>query len=186
MTRTALCLFLLLAISICAPNFVLASNTIRVTAGAKFLEGKEWDQNDQQPELGVECVFGKAQLYLAGSRSDHPGVMFNEEAELIGSTFEVGAGLNQTWTKGRMNAYLAGGLMVSRVELKIVTAGGREFSDVGVNPGGWLELGAFRRLGRHIDLGGQVKGNLTGSDDEGMAPSTGSAAHVALTLGYGW
>src|SRR5262245_60447116 len=135
--------------------------------GQKVFDSDDWDPIDKQTAIGANGVFGPGtwpvhiETFLShASKSKDaqgeisPGVPFTYHVEA--DTWEFGAGVNKTWTSGKLYPYLDAGIDYAKVDLTASQAG-TSFSDDANGFGFWGGGGAFYRLGTRFNVGGAIR-----------------------------
>ena len=143
-----------------------------------------------QAEFGALISFGQDKwpvhiaIDLLGSTQDDTisGV------KLTGSTNELDFGARKQWEKGNARPFLGGGLGWVKGELK-ASSGGVSISSDDSSVGGWVDAGAFWRLGQRFNLGlegryskAKIKPEVSGV----TADVEAGGLHLGLLLGFGW
>lgn len=174
-------------------NFVL---------GQKVYDSEDWDPIDKQPVFGVEAAFGPAtwpvhiMTFLQRSSKSKDQVVDDAGTPVSvtfdADTWEFGAGLNKTWTAGKLYPYVGAGLDYIKVD---VTAHVDQLtgSDDANGFGFFGGAGAFYRIGTRFNLGGTVRYSSANVDfnayDTGNVEFSGADVNAGgLTFGFlvGW
>jgi hypothetical protein len=176
-------------------NFVL---------GQKVFDSEDWDPIDKQPVFGVEAAFGPStwpvhiMTFLQRSSKSKDEVI-DSGTGLVNVTFEAdtwefGAGINKTWTSGKLYPYLGAGIDYAKVDVTL-KQGGTSTSDDGNGFGFWGGGGAFYRIGTRFNVGGTVRYSSadvdfnafdTGNVEFGGAELDAGGVTFGFLLGWGW
>lgn len=180
-----------------SPAWAGGDGHVNFFLGQKSLDSDDWTPLDKQPEFGAVMSFGQdnwpvhiAVDVLASADETTLYDPFAGNVTFTGSTFEVDAGVRKIWKRGRVLPYIGGGVGVigaaTKVDNGFVSV---EASDAAL--GFWAGTGLFFRLGRHFNLGLDVRYSNASVDLDfggGMVARDVSVGglHYGLLLGFGW
>ena len=173
--------------------------------GQKIFDSEDWDPIDKQTTFGAEGVFGPStwpvhiDTYLARASQEKTAYADDGFGGTISytadaTTYEVGAGLNKTWTRGKFYPYLNAGALMAKIDVTF-RQGGTSTSDDDKGFGFWGGGGAFYRVGSTFNLGGAVRYSSadvtfnafdTGNVSFGGANVKAGGLTFGVLLGWGW
>jgi len=181
---SVLSLFLLVAILLLPVVAHASTGAVHVFVGQKFLGEDEWEPVEHQLEVGIDAAMGGDSWpiwinfgILAASADDEIG----GGDQLEGSTMELYAGINKTWTGNQFHPYVSGGFAFVNSDVEVRDVNDdivAEDDDSG--PGLYVQGGGYWRVGSSLNLGGMLRYSVFGDDFEG------GGVHLGVTIGWGW
>jgi hypothetical protein len=204
--RLGACLLFAAALLVLSAHSALAGpGYVNFLIGQKVFDSDDWDPIDKQTAIGAEGVFGPSTwpvhltTYLnhASKTKDatgetSPGVTFTYHIEA--DTWEFGAGVNKTWTAGKLYPYVGAGGVYAKTDMTARQAG-YSVSDDANGFGLWGGTGAFYRLGTRFNVGGALRYSSvkvdfnafdTGNVSFGGADVQAGGLTFGVLLGWGW
>ena len=198
----------LLALS-ALPTPLLATETqghASVQLGWKWLDGETWGDVKHQDEFGACLSIGgrgwpvhialdvlRSDKRVAYDASRYGGIGVQT---YDGTTLEVATGVRKIFDAGTTHPYVGGGLVWIDSSLRREQLGLGETRDADAF-GGWLDVGAFWRLGPRFSLGLDLRWSHAESDNP-TGPSGPDRAspfpetyrlggvHGGVTFGFAW
>lgn len=176
---------LLLALVLLPAVTHASQGAVNVFVGQKFLGEDEWEPVEHQLEVGIDAAMGGDDWpiwinfgILASNGDDELG----NGDEIEGSTMELYAGVNKTWTRHQFRPFVSGGFAYvnSDVEVRDDVDGDVLFEDDDSGPGLYAQGGGYWRIGSSFNLGGMLRYSVFSDDFEG------GGVHLGIILGYGW
>jgi len=169
--------------------------------GQKLFDSDEWDPIDKQSSFGVEGAFGPGRwpvqmaAYLSRASGEeatsYSGTQFNLDA----TTYEIGIGLNKTFTAGKIYPYVGAGLVHAKVDFTAQQSG-TSASDEGSGFGGWGGAGLFYRVGSTFNLGAAARYSSVDVDFNAYTSTSGvpipggtidaGGFTFGVLVGWGW
>jgi hypothetical protein len=165
--------------------------------GQKWLKESEWSPVDQQPELGVLFAFApeRSPIYFAidalySRDTQTMDTSLYGAVEVEGTTQEYSIGIRKVWNgDGRSTRpFLGAGGCVVLSDLNLDSAAvTRHLGDKSY--GVWIEGGITWRLGKHVNLGFELRYSTASASFEGLGQPIDVDAggfHAGVLIGYGW
>jgi hypothetical protein len=173
---------------LCAGS-VQAAGNINGTVGVRQLDKDQWSPNDQQLAIGVISDFSLgASLPLYMSFGAQVSV---DESKIDGDTYtgsvvDVTAGLKLMPRSGTFRPYVQAGIATVGAAFEFDSDYYEDDSDNDGSIGYYAGVGAIWRIGRHFNLGADVRW-LGGTSVElfGYKGDVDSLS-ASVVIGYGW
>jgi hypothetical protein len=197
--RRALILVLfVIAADVAAPGvWARYEGNLNFMIGQKWLKDSEWSPVSEQPELAVLFAFApeRSPIYFAID------VMYSRDTQTMntalygdvvveGTTQEYSIGIRKVWNGGGRSTqpFLGAGgcLVVSNLNLDSPVLA-EHFGDQSY--GVWVEGGITWRLGKHVNLGFELRYSTSAASFENSGPPIDVDAggfHAGILIGYGW
>lgn len=164
---------------------------VHVLLGGKYLNSSDWGSTDNQFEYGGEFDFQPASwpvaLNVGYYRGQDLGV-FNFKS----TTQEFQLGVKKFWPTGQLGrVFVGGGLTVAKGTAEAPSDSNAINGHTSYQPGGWVSGGYLFSLGRHFDLGVDLKYSYAEASLKGSGGNSGQdidvgGLHVAGVFGYRW
>jgi hypothetical protein len=199
MTRLRRALPLVLAIAAVAslPTRALAryEGDFNVFIGQKWLKQGDWEPVDQQPEIGLLLAFApeRSRIWFAIEvlASEKNGTTLSPlygTVSIHASTQEYGIGVRKVWNAGATRPFLGGGGCLIESSVDLDAPGFRQSFGAG-DYGAWIETGVTWRIGKHFNLGFDLRYSYADARYYNGFESIDVAVggfHAGALLGYGW
>jgi len=166
--------------------------------GQKSLDSGDWAPVDDQGEFGAVMSFGQPDwpvlIAVDVLASVDEGEIIDPllgEIDVTGATVELGVGVRKIWGEKNFHPYLGGGLALINAAAELDSGVGDADADDST-VGAWVGGGAFWRLGKRFNIGGDVRWSGGGEVDldfgGGLVTPDVEAGgfHLGLLLGFGW
>jgi len=170
---------------------------INFMIGQKWLKDSEWSPVSEQPELAVLFAFApeRSPIYFAidvfySSDSQTMNTALYGDVEVEGTTQEYSIGIRKVWNGDNRSTrpFLGAGgcLVMSNLNLDSPVLAAH-FGDNSY--GVWVEGGVTWRLGKHVNLGFELRYSTASASFENSGQPIDVDAggfHAGLLIGYGW
>jgi hypothetical protein len=186
------------------------------TGSVNFIVGKtdldkDTEPADDQTTFGVQWSFGNEGwpvmlavdlIYSNGDGSESGGYYyfpygyFDAKLDVDVTTMELAFGVRKEWGKKSVHPFIGGGLQWTDTDvdadLTILSLGSASIvDDSDSSVGFWANAGIYWRLGKHFNLGVNVRYRDSEATLEGQVPGTEididtSGVHYGALLGWGW
>ncbi|MDP2167559.1 MAG: hypothetical protein Q8J64_04420 [Thermodesulfovibrionales bacterium] len=187
-------MFIAAGSGVCAAEEREWTGNINFFFGAKSLNNDDWSPVENQGESGVEIDFMRkgwpVGVVVDSMRSFDEVTVVDPVTGTISkwvesSTSELNIGVKKTWKPGMARPFIGGGLSLVRAEYEEVTVGTGKISDSDTAIGVWVGVGAYWTLGKHFNIGFELKRSYAEAKRLGKEVDAGGG-HAGLLLGYHW
>lgn len=169
------------AMVLLAPTSTLAAGTLHLLYGQKKLES-DWEPLDTQDVIGLELTFGLERsvgIAIDYFYSEDDGTYGDSRIEAM--TKELDAGVRCLFRRQKkVQPFIGGGLAFNHGSIKVDTTG-LEDEALGL----WLAGGVVFRVGRHFDLGLDLRGSTAKVKIAGVDLDAGGV-YAGVLLGVRW
>lgn len=173
------------------------SGNVNLFAGAKILDGDEWEPVDRQAEGGVLIDFRHRvlpfniaiDLLYSRDEEDIDVEVLNVgrvTAKVESEIMEFDLGLRKIWEQPKvLRPFLGGGLAIIRAEIE-ASARGRSTSDTDTAVGAWLDAGIYVTLAERWNVGVDGRWSWAQLDLAGVDDGNGKGWHIGALVGVHW